>query len=132
MFDRILIAQRCSIKKDVPKNFTKFTGKHLCQSLLFNKVAGLNPATLLKKRLWHRCFPVNFAKFFRTSFLQNTSGGWFKGCQRYSNIRFLNIYTHTKWFIPKNLILSFMKDNGVLLCNVKKNKDIQLSSQHSK
>ena len=32
------------------------------------------PATLLKKRLWHRCFPVNFAKFLRTPFLQNTSG----------------------------------------------------------
>ena len=25
-------------------------------------------ATLLKKRLWHRCFPVNFAKFTRTPF----------------------------------------------------------------
>ena len=24
------------------------------------------PATLLKKTLWHRCFPVNFAKFLRT------------------------------------------------------------------
>ena len=24
------------------------------------------PATLLKKRLWHRCFPANFAKFLRT------------------------------------------------------------------
>ena len=31
-------------------------------------------ATLLKKRLWHRCFSVNFAKFLRTLFLQNTSG----------------------------------------------------------
>ena len=31
-------------------------------------------ATLLKKRLWHRCFPVNFAKFLRTPFSQNTSG----------------------------------------------------------
>ena len=29
--------------------------------------------SLLKKRLWHRCFPVNFAKFLRTPFLQNTS-----------------------------------------------------------
>ena len=28
-------------KKGVLKNFTKFNGKHLCQSLLFNKVAGL-------------------------------------------------------------------------------------------
>ena len=32
------------------------------------------PATLLKKRLWHRCFPVNFLNFLRTPFLQNTSG----------------------------------------------------------
>ena len=35
---------------------------------LFNKVAGLRPATLLKKRLWHRCFLVNFVKFLRTPF----------------------------------------------------------------
>ena len=28
----------------------------------------LTPATLLKKRLWHRCFPHNFAKFLRTPF----------------------------------------------------------------
>ena len=27
-----------------------------------------------KKRLWHECFTVNFAKFLRTPFLQNTSG----------------------------------------------------------
>ena len=33
---------------------------------LFNKVATLRPATLLKKSLWHSCFPVNFAKFLRT------------------------------------------------------------------
>ena len=33
--------------------------------------SGLN---FLKKRLWHRFFPVNFAKFLRTSFLQDTSG----------------------------------------------------------
>ena len=50
------------------KKFAKFTGKHLYQSLFFNKVAGQRPATLLKKRLWHRCFPVNFAKFARNLF----------------------------------------------------------------
>ena len=31
--------QRSSVKKGAFKNFAKFTGKHLCQSL-FNKVAG--------------------------------------------------------------------------------------------
>ena len=30
-------------KKGVPRNFTKFKGKHLCQSLFSNKVAGLMP-----------------------------------------------------------------------------------------
>ena len=66
--------RRCSVRKGVLRNFAKFTGKHLCQRLFFNKVAGLRPVTLLKKSLWHRCFPVNFAKFLRTPFLQNTSG----------------------------------------------------------
>ena len=61
------------VKQRVLKNFVKFTEKHLFQSLSFNRVAGLRPVTLLKKRLWHRCFPVNFAKFSRIPFLQNTS-----------------------------------------------------------
>ena len=64
-------AQNSSIEKQSPggvtlkgvlKNFTKFTGKHLCQSVFFNK------ETLLKKRLWHRYFPVDFVKFLRTPF----------------------------------------------------------------
>ena len=55
-------------RKRVLRNFAKLTGKHLCKGLVFNKVEGLSPATLLKKRLWHRCFPVNFAKFLRTPF----------------------------------------------------------------
>ena len=39
----------CSMKKDVLRNFAKVTGKHLGQSLFFNKVAVLTPGTLLKK-----------------------------------------------------------------------------------
>ena len=39
--------QRFSVEKTNPENFTKFPEKHLCW------------------RLWHRCFPVNFAKFLR-------------------------------------------------------------------
>ena len=31
------------------------------------------PLTLLQKRLWRSYFPVNFAKFLRTPFSQNTS-----------------------------------------------------------
>ena len=45
-------------KKVILKSFTKFTGKHLSQSLFFNKGAALRSATLLKKRIWHRCRPA--------------------------------------------------------------------------
>ena len=31
----------CSMKKGALRNFTKFAGKHPCQSLFFNKAAGL-------------------------------------------------------------------------------------------
>ena len=53
-------------KKGVLRKFVKFTGKHFRQSLFFNKVVGLRAATFLKKRLWRRCFLVNFTKFLRT------------------------------------------------------------------
>ena len=49
-------------KKGVLKNSANFTGKHLCQSLFFNKVAGFG----------RRCFPVNFAKFLGTPFFNRT------------------------------------------------------------
>ena len=41
---------------------------------MFCKKYRLRPATVLKKGLWHRCFPVNFAKFLRAPFIQNISG----------------------------------------------------------
>ena len=56
------------LKKGVLTNLAKFTGKHLRQSLFFNQVGGLRPTTLLKRRLWRMCFPVNFVKFLRTPF----------------------------------------------------------------
>ena len=49
----------------------------ICSKLIIKTPAwdsgtGLRPATFLKKRFLHRCFPVNFVKFLRTLFLQNT------------------------------------------------------------
>ena len=55
------VARWYFIKKNVLKDFTKFTGKHLCLSHFFTKVAGL-------RRLKHWCFPVNFAKIFKNTF----------------------------------------------------------------
>ena len=61
------VAWSCSIKRSVLGNFVRFTVKH------WSSESCWWPATLLKKRLQHRYFPVNFAKFIKTPFLQNTS-----------------------------------------------------------
>ena len=83
-------------KKKFLKNFANFTGKHLRWSLFLESLGwslwgilriktperphwclsgvftvNFRPATLLKKILQHRCFPVRFAKFLRTPFLKN-------------------------------------------------------------
>ena len=71
----IYILQEVFCKKDILKKFGKFTGTHLSESLFLNTVE--RPATLLKKRRWHRCFPVNLVNFLRTPFLRNTSSGCF-------------------------------------------------------
>ena len=57
--------RRYSSRNRVLRNFAKLTGKHLW------------PATLFKKRLWHRCFPVNVSKFLRTMFYGTPLGDCF-------------------------------------------------------
>ena len=61
-------------KKGVLKSFAKFTRKHLCQGPFLIKYIF---KVLLKKRLWHWCFPVSFGNFLRTPFFKNTTGGCF-------------------------------------------------------
>ena len=64
---------RCSLKKvllEISQNSLENTCAR--DSLLIKLHA--RPAALLKKSLWYRCLLVNFAKFLRTPFLQNTSG----------------------------------------------------------
>ena len=57
-------------EKDVLKSFVEFAGKHLCQSLFFNKFSNLQPATLSKKEtLAQFFFSVTFANFVRTPIL---------------------------------------------------------------
>ena len=54
-------------KIGVLKNFAP-----VLESIIDN-VAGLKAYNFIKKRLQYMCLPVKFAKFFRTTFLQNTS-----------------------------------------------------------
>ena len=51
-------------------NFTIFTGKYLCWSLFFDKVAGLSLSNFIKKRLQRRCFSLNIAKLLTGFFIE--------------------------------------------------------------
>ena len=53
----------------VKKGVLKKTGV----SFLIKLQAGKEsiPATLFKKKLWYRCFPVSFAKISRTLFMEH-------------------------------------------------------------
>ena len=53
-------------KKSILKNFAKFTRKFTGVSVLMN--FRLYASNFIKKRLWHRCFPVNFGKLLKFSY----------------------------------------------------------------
>ena len=83
------VVQRCFVKKGVLRKFAKFLGKHLYQSLFFNKVAGL---------------PVNFVKCLRTSFF--TEHLWWlllfsvEAVSSFALLFFLIVYKKTdEWYI---------------------------------
>ena len=54
-------------KKGVLKKFHNIHRKTPVLESLFSKVAGLKACNFIKKRLQHRCFPVNIAKFLRAA-----------------------------------------------------------------
>ena len=64
------VVQRCSVKK-VFLEISQNSRENTCARVSFLiklQALGLRPATLLKKRLWHRYLPVNFVKFLRIFF----------------------------------------------------------------
>ena len=67
-----VVTRRCSARTLSWKYYKIYREMPVLESLSKNAVVhkcsikSLRPATLLKKRLWYRSFPVNFAKFLRT------------------------------------------------------------------
>ena len=61
--------RRCSIEKAVLKNFTIFTGKHLCWSIILIKLQAQRPATLLNKTPT-RVFPCGYYEVFKNTYLE--------------------------------------------------------------
>ena len=74
--------ERCSFKKGVFRNFTKFKGKHLCQNLFFTKVADLRPAPL------DDCF-------LRLKSIQNILSSYFKFWCSIKKVFLLNLRENT-------------------------------------
>ena len=100
------VVPRCSIKQvflEISQNIQENT----CARNSFLIKLQAWPATLLKESLWHRCCPVSFAKFLRTSFLQSSSGGCF--CKLQVNGK--NSFTHT----PSCILPSFSQNASRLL-----------------
>ena len=72
--------QSCSMKKDVLRNFAKSAGKHLCQSLILNKVVGVSPffnclisfqpqaCNFIKKETLAQVFSCEFCEISKNTF----------------------------------------------------------------
>ena len=64
------ISQNCRCQ---PVTLLKKRLWHKCFPVNFAKFLRTQPATLLKEKLWRKCFPVNSANLLRTPLLQSTS-----------------------------------------------------------
>ena len=90
--------QSCSVRKGVLRNFGKFTGKHLCQSLIFNKAADLGPATLSKRGSCTDVFLWILQHFYREGytvefFFQGISWNTVSGSLHEAWNTFMNTFT---------------------------------------
>ena len=59
-------------KKGFLKNFIRFTGKHLCQSLFFKEVVD-DAYNVIKKETLSQVFSCKFCEFFKNTFFHRTA-----------------------------------------------------------
>ena len=64
--------------KSVLKNFVKLTGKHLNQSLFFNKVAGLQQQLCLKRNCGTGAYLLILRKLLKHYFIEQVLGTTFQ------------------------------------------------------
>ena len=97
------------------KNLTNFSKKHQCQSLFFNKVAGLLPATLLRKRLRTGVFLLILQNFLRTSFCRTPPSKYWKAMkQRKRPVQYRS--SHSKMLFKIGHLKNFAIFTGRDLC----------------
>ena len=95
--------RRCS-SKQVFLKILQFHWKTPMLESLLNKVAGLKAWNFIKKRLQHRYFPMKLAKFWRTLFLQNISGGCFWKLNCFSSFYYHDLAKLSQ----RNILISFL------------------------
>ena len=90
------------MKKGALRNFAKFTGKHLCQSLFFNKVAGAASEIQRQKHPLEKCSAVLTKVFFKNPLLMYKYSDFdhiehlcFNQCSAHNIDRFWSEVTHT-------------------------------------
>ena len=71
--------KRCSLK------LRKIHRKTLVPEYLFKQNSRPLTCSFIKKKNLAQCFPMNFTKFLRTTFLQNSYGWLFLPCGNYGN-----------------------------------------------
>ena len=95
------------IKKCCLKRFAKFKGKHLCQSLFFNKVAGLRLQLYLKRDSGTGAF-FKFCEIFEnTIFIENlraTASAWTSFSARRGSCMYLDVQTWTRYLVNALLL----------------------------
>ena len=95
----MLSHRRCSLRKCVLRNFAKFTGKHLCQSL--------RPATLLKKETLAQMFSCEFCEISKIAFFHRAP----LGASATVQINFIRFSTITKiiiWILGKVEVINIV------------------------
>ena len=97
--------RRCSVRKVVLRNFAKFIGKHLCQSLFFNIKLQAEACIFIKKETLAQVFSCEFCEIskniFFTEHLGATASKDTQGRCAIAKIKFGNInplaYGHSTW-----------------------------------
>ena len=95
------------IKKCCLERFAKFKGKHLCQSLFFNKVAGLRLQLYLKRDSGTGVF-FKFCEIFENTFfienLRATASAWTSFSTRRGSCMYLEVRTWTRYLVNALLL----------------------------
>ena len=103
------------------KNFKKFTGKHLCQSLFFNKV-------FIKKETLAQVFSCKFCEISKnTFFLQNTSGGCF--CDYLIIFWVLRTFFFATFFFQKQASKDHLSEGNLLKTTLLNEKQSNLEKK---